>query len=293
MNNVSYLSLNAFFRSRFGQRVQKIPLDAGLGCPNRSDGSGGCIYCNARGSGTGMAARGISVRQQLHQGILWAKKRYKAKKFAAYFQSFSNTYATLSRLRQIYSEVADHPDVVAVAIGTRPDCVNKDILDLILDCFPQKMVWMEYGLQSASNDTLRRIRRGHDVESFIRAVEITRRYPFLICAHVIFGLPGEGEGEMMETVKLVRDLGIDGIKFHELYVIKDTVLGRMYLEGDYTPILQDTYARLVAKAIRLLPDSTVIQRLTGDPARGELLAPEWAANKQEIISKIHTFLDEV
>ncbi len=293
MNNLSYLSLNAFFKNRFGQRVQKIPLDAGLGCPNRAYGSGGCIYCNERGSGTGAAARGISIRQQLHQGILWAKKRYKARKFAAYFQSFSNTYGPLSRLRQIYGEVSDHPDVVAIAIGTRPDCINKDVLDLILECFPKKMVWMEYGLQSASDATLRRIKRGHDVETFVRAVEITRKYPFLICAHVIFGLPGEGEEEMLETVKLVRDLGIEGIKFHELYVIKDTALARMYLEGFYTPIAQDTYANLVAKAIKLLPDSTVIQRLTGDPAKGELLAPEWAANKQETISKIHAFLDMV
>jgi len=270
--------------------VQKIPLDAGLGCPNRSGGRAGCIYCNEKGSGTGASFKGLSIRQQLEEGIEWASRRYKAKRFAAYFQAFSNTYAPLERLQEIYMEVAGVAEVVAVAIGTRPDCVDKEVLDLIRSCFRDKMVWMEYGLQSSSDKTLKKIRRGHKVRDFIRAVEITKRYPFYICSHVIFGLPDEGRKEMLDTIRLVRELGIHGIKFHQLYVIKGTRLSSMYREGSYIPISQMEYAKMVAQAIKILPADTVIQRLTGDPAPGELEAPNWATRKQETISMIRKFL---
>ena len=286
-----FLSLNSFFRAHFGQRVQKIPLDAGLGCPNRVSGKGGCIYCNEKGSGTGASFKGLSIRQQLEMGMNWARKRYKAKRFAAYFQAFSNTFAPIEKLREIYSQVADVPEVVAVAIGTRPDCIDREVLDLIHTIFKDKMVWMEYGLQTASDTTLRLINRGHTVRDFTDAVELTRKYPFYICAHVIFGLPGEGEREMTQTVKLLRDLAIDGVKFHELYVVRGTPLSRMYQQGRYQPISQDFYAKMVAKAIGILSKETVIQRLTGDPAPGELVAPKWATRKQETISKINKYLE--
>ena len=287
----NFLSLNSFFRAHFGQRVQKIPLDAGLGCPNRVSERGGCIYCNEKGSGTGASFRGLSIRQQLETGMKWARRRYKARRFAAYFQAFSNTFASLDRLREIYSQVADVPEVVAVAIGTRPDCIDTDVLDLIHAIFKDKMVWMEYGLQSASDATLRLINRGHTVRDFSNAVRLTRQYPFYICAHVIFGLPGEGEGEMTQTVELLRDLAIDGVKFHELYVVRSTPLSHMYHQGRYEPISQDFYAKMVAKAIGILPKETVIQRLTGDPAPGELVAPKWAKRKQETISMIRKYLE--
>ncbi|NPA95419.1 MAG: TIGR01212 family radical SAM protein [Thermodesulfobacteria bacterium] len=292
-NGVKFLTLNQFFRKHFGQRVQKIPLDAGLGCPNRRGNSTGCIYCNARGSGTGASMRHIPLSLQLESGILWARRRYKAKRFAAYFQAYSNTYGPLEKLQEIYRQVACHDDVVAVAIGTRPDCIDKDVLDLIARCFQDKMVWMEYGLQSANNETLKGINRGHEVEDFVRAVELTRRYPFFICAHVIFGLPGEGQREMLETVRLLRDLRVDGVKFHELYVIKGTPMAQMFLQGHYAPITQVEYALTVARAIGMLPANTVIQRLTGDPAPGELLAPIWAAYKQETISLIKKFMRDL
>ncbi len=287
----NFLTLNKFFKKHFGKRVQKVPLDAGLGCPNRVSGKGGCIYCNEKGSGTGASLRNIPLRKQLLDGMEWAKRRYKAKLFAAYFQAFSNTFAPLDKLEEIYLQVANVPEVVAVAIGTRPDCINKQVLDLIASCFPDKMVWMEYGLQSASDLTLQAINRGHTVDDFIRAVELTKGYPFLICAHVIFGLPGEGKKEMEDTVRLVGALGVNGIKFHELYVIKGTPLCKIYRRGGYTPIDQDSYARMVAWAIRSLPTDTVIQRLTGDPAPGELEAPGWASKKQETIALIGKYLE--
>ena len=286
-----FLSLNSFFRAHFGERVQKIPLDAGLGCPNTINGKGGCIYCNEKGSGTGASFKGLSISQQLEMGMKWARKRYKARKFAAYFQAFSNTFAPIEKLRDIYSQVADLPEVVAVAIGTRPDCVDRDVLDLIHTIFKDKMVWLEYGLQSASDTTLRLINRGHTVKDFTDAVALTRRYPFHICAHVIFGLPGEDEREMTQTVELLKDLEIDGVKFHELYVVRGTSLSRLYQKGKYKPMSQDSYAKMVAKAIGILSQETVIHRLTGDPAPGELVAPKWATRKQETISMIHNYLE--
>ncbi len=291
---MSYLFLNQFLRSHFGQRVQKIPIDLGLSCPNRDPltRQGGCIYCNSKGSGTGAFDEGKSIRQQIMEGMKWARRRYKAKAFMAYFQSFSNTYAPLERLETCYLQAASFPEIVGVAIGTRPDCVDRQVLDLIQRIFQGRMVWMEYGLQSASDLTLERINRGHRVQDFIDAVHLTRQYPFFICAHVIFGLPGETLKEMMDTVRLLCKIEIDGVKFHELYVVRASRLHRLFEKGHYRPISMEEYARAVAQALRLLPDHTVIQRLTGDPAPGELVAPLWATDKAEIIRRINQYLQE-
>lgn len=290
---MTFLSLNEFLRQRFGKRVQKIPLDAGLSCPNRDPvtGLGGCIYCNLQGSGTGAFQKGQGIREQLAQGMKWARKRYKARAFIAYFQSFSNTFAPLERLEELYRQAASFPDIAGVAIGTRPDCVDPQVLELIDKIFDGKMVWMEYGLQSASDRTLERINRGHTVQDFVDAVSLTRKFPFLICAHVIFGLPGESRPDMLETARLLKGLEIDGVKFHELYVAENTRLHRLYEKGQYEPVSMEEYAEAVADAIRILPDETVVQRLTGDPAPGQLVAPEWAGRKAEIIKCINTCLD--
>lgn len=290
---MTYLSLNKFLRKEFGQRVQKIPLDAGLGCPNRDSGKkqGGCIYCNSKGSGTGAFLKGIGIREQIIQGMTWAKRRYKAKKFIAYFQSFSNTYAPLKQLAAIYNQAAEFQEIVGIAIGTRPDCIDLEVLKLIDRIFKGRMIWMEYGLQSASDSTLKKINRGHSVQDFIDAVELTKRFPFLICSHIIFGLPGENHRDMMNTIELIKELQIDGLKFHELYVVKDTALAKLYRHGSYVPLNRYEYALLVARAIKRLPRKIVIQRLTGDPAPDELLAPAWAVNKQETIKLIEQFLE--
>ncbi len=290
---MTFLSLNQFFREEFGGRVQKIPLDAGLGCPNRDPvtGRGGCIYCNPRGSGTGAWAKGHGIREQLLDGMRWARRRYRARLFMAYFQSYSNTFGSLEQLEALYRQAAAFPEVVGVAIGTRPDCVNQQVLELIARIFRGRMVWMEYGLQSASDETLHRIGRGHSVQAFADAVELTRNFPFRVCAHVMFGLPGEGRREMLATVRFLKKVGIDGIKFHQLYVIKQTRLHRLYERGEYQPVSMEEYAAIVAEALRILPPGTVIQRLTGDPAPGELVAPSWASRKQEIISLINHYME--
>ena len=289
-----YLDLNTYLKKRFGQRVQKIPIDAGLFCPNRdgTKGTGGCIYCDPRGSGTGAYKKGLSIKEQIERGMLWAKKRYKAKLFIAYFQAFSNTYAPVERLKKIYSQALLYPEIVGISIGTRPDCIDKEKLELISELAKDKMVWMEYGLQSASNKTLEFINRHSTVEDFIEAIKLTKQYKLLTCAHIIFGLPNETVKDMINTVKLLCDLKIDGVKFHQLYVLKGTKMEELYNKGQYEPIDIELYTDLVAKAIKMLPKDTVIQRISADPPRGELICPLWSFKKQEIKNKIWEKLNQ-
>ncbi len=277
-----YYSLNQFLKERFGERVQKIPLDAGFTCPNRdgTKGRGGCIYCNALGSGTGALKEGLSIREQMLKGMEWGARRYRARKFIAYFQAFSNTYAPLEVLRARYEEALIDARVVGLAVGTRPDCITEEIARLLASYKKRGLlVWVELGLQSVHNTTLARINRGHTFEDFLTALEILKRQDLLVCVHLILGLPGEGPLEMLETVKTLASLPVDGVKFHELYVVKGSALERLYRAGKYQPLSQGEYADLVAEALAHLPPQVVIQRLTGDPRPGELVAPAWAADK--------------
>ncbi|OQY11162.1 MAG: TIGR01212 family radical SAM protein, partial [Desulfobacteraceae bacterium 4572_187] len=229
--NKRYNDLNSYLRSIFGCRVQKITIDAGLSCPNR-DGkisTGGCIYCNTRGSGTGAHAKGYSVTDQILAGKKALSRRYKAKKFIAYFQSFSNTYAPLDQLKSLYEEALAIEDVV----GLSPDCVGEPVLKLIESYAKTYLVWIEYGLQSIHDKSLNLINRGHDLLCFKDAVDATLNRGIKICVHVIIGLPGEKRSHMLETAKTVAKLGIDGIKIHLLYVIKGTKLEKLYRQGSY------------------------------------------------------------
>lgn len=287
-----YYSLNAYLRSRFGCRVQKITIDAGMTCPNR-DGTittGGCIYCNARGSGSGAHARGLSIGAQVRQGAVWMRKRYKARKFMAYFQSFSNTYAPPEQLARMYQEALDQEDVVGLFIGTRPDCVDDAVLDLLQSFSKRTLVWMEYGLQSASDSTLKRINRGHDFATFADAVTRTRARGIAVCAHIILGLPGEDRPMILKTTQALADLGVDGVKLHLLYVVSQTALARMYDEQRYRCLTQDQYVALVVDVLERLPEGMVIQRLTGDPHPDALVAPRWALQKADTRHKIEQAL---
>jgi uncharacterized protein len=289
-----YQDLNTHLRDLFGCRVQKITVDAGLTCPNR-DGSlstGGCIYCNERGSGTGAHARNLSITDQLLRGKAWMSRRYKAKKFIAYFQSFSNTYAPPEKLEQLYNEALAVRDVVGLSIGTRPDCVDAKVIDLLASYTPRHLVWVEYGLQSAHDETLERINRGHTVSCFRQAVTATQSRGIRICAHVILGLPGETADQMMETARLLPELGIDGVKIHLLYVVRGTNLEAIYRRGEYQCLGQEEYARLVCRFIERLSPGTVIHRLTGDPHPEELVAPVWALDRNGTLTLIRNRLEQ-
>ena len=213
-----YSDYNTYLRQLFGQRVQKISIDAGLSCPNR-DGvlsTKGCIYCNLKGSGSGLFAKGLSIKEQIEKGKIGMIKKYKAKKFLAYFQSYTNTYTSYDHMQQMFDEVFACEDMVGMSIGTRPDCIDKQKLDLIASYAKSYLVWLEYGLQSAHNTTLKTINRGHRVEDFFKAVDLTRGRGINICAHVILGLPGENRKMMLQTAKLLADSQINGVKIHLL-----------------------------------------------------------------------------
>jgi radical SAM protein (TIGR01212 family) len=283
-----YNDLNTYLRSLFGCRVQKITVDAGLTCPNRDGtvGTGGCIYCNPRGSGTGAHTAGLSITEQLQQGKQALAKRYSARKFIAYFQSFSNTYAPVGRLQALYEEALAVTDIVGLSVGTRPDCVSEPVLDLLQTYTAHHLIWLEYGLQSAHDATLKFINRGHDRQAFCRAVEMTRNRGLKICAHVILGLPGERRRQMMQTADLLADLDVDGVKLHLLYVIRGTRLEALYREGRMRCLQQRQYVELVCDFLERLPRRMVIQRLTGDPHAQELVAPDWALRKNETLTAI-------
>ncbi|MEN6473781.1 MAG: TIGR01212 family radical SAM protein [Syntrophaceae bacterium] len=286
-----YHTFNAFLHARFGRRVQKLSLDAGLSCPHRDAyGRGGCIYCNAQGSGTGKAAQGFGLKEQIETQMLAASKRYNARAFIAYFQSYSNTYAPLEELKGIYDTVLPYPEIVGMSIGTRPDCVDEEILKLIASYADKRLVWMEYGLQSANNETLKRINRGHDRQCFQTAVALTAHYPLRICAHVIIGLPGEGPQDYLATARFIAALPITDIKIHLMYVIRGTPLEGLYSAGSYTPLELDDYAMAVAEFLAHLPADMVVQRITGDPHPQELVAPAWALEKLRVISAIHGYM---
>lgn len=276
-----YNDLNSYLRSLFGERVQKITVDAGLSCPNRdgSKGFGGCIYCNPQGSGTGLSSCGLSIASQIESAKKGVGQRYKAKKFLAYFQSFTNTYAPCERLKEMYDEAFSVEGVVGLSIGTRPDCVDEEKIDLIAGYAKDHLIWMEYGLQSVHDITLEKINRGHDYEAFVKAVEMTRGRGIKICCHIILGLPGETREMMLESARKIASLGIDGIKLHLLYVVKGTVLDAMYQKGEYECLSRDQYSELACDFLELLPREMIIHRITADPHPDELVAPMWLLDK--------------
>lgn len=284
-----YYDLNTYFKNRFGQRVHKITIDAGMSCPNR-DGrlsTSGCIYCNQSGSGTGLFHQGMSVTDQLQHAKAYITKRFKARQFIAYFQAFTNTYAPVAHLRRLYDEALAVEDVVGLAVGTRPDCVDGEKLDLLQGYAENRLIWIEYGLQSAHDRTLTRINRGHDFKAFQQAVEATQNRGIAICAHVILGLPGETREDMLETAKILSRMGIDGLKLHLLYVIRGTEMEKQYRDGTYTCLTMPEYADLVCEFLACIPKNVVIQRLTSDPHPHELVAPAWALQKSDIRNRIH------
>ncbi len=290
-----YRDYNTYLRELFGERVQKIALDAGLGCPNR-DGtvSGeGCIFCDRLGSGTGaLVEKGYALREQIDQGRKYMQRRYKAKKFIAYFQSFSNTYAPLSTLKSLYDEALAPSDIVGLSVATRPDCIDTDRLKLLNSYRERALIWLEYGLQSAHDKTLQIINRGHDVACFERAVLKTREWGLNICVHVILGLPGENREMMLETARFLARLPVQGVKIHLLYVVRGTPLARQYEQGTFRCLERQEYADLVVDFLELLPGNVVVQRLTGDPGRADLIAPAWAKEKRENLTLIRKKLEE-
>lgn len=283
-----YQLFSQHLKERFGTRVHKISVDAGFGCPNRSGGraGAGCLFCDPGGSGAVGIERQLSVAEQLEQGKEIMIRKYKAGKFMAYFQPFSNTFAPVSRLRALYDEALAVDDILGLAIGTRPDCVPAEVLDLLVEYDQRTYLWLELGLQSSHDRTLTWMRRGHDFATFARTCREARARGIRVCAHVILGLPGESHDEMLETADVLAELHIEGVKLHLLHVLSNTPLGDLYAANQIRVMEMQEYVGLVVDVMERLHPATLIHRLTGDGPRAQLLAPLWSLNKWEVLNAI-------
>lgn len=287
---------NAFgldLRRRYGCTVYKLTIDAGFTCPNL-DGvisRGGCTFCNNVGFSPATRRPRRSIRDQLIEGMKFKRRRYGAEKFIAYFQAFTNTHAPVNELAATYDEAWQFEDVVGMAVGTRPDCVDAAKLDLIAGYANRGEIWIEYGLQSAHDATLRRINRGHDYASFVEAVRLTAGLPIKICVHTILGLPGETPAMMLETHARVASLPIDAIKIHPLHILPETVMERQYRAGKLTVLSRHEWIDTLCDVLEILPARMLIQRLHADAPPGILVAPTWCGNKAAALNAVDRELE--
>lgn len=284
-----YNNLSGYLKTKYGKRVGKICIDGGFSCPNRDGtcGRGGCIFCGERGAGEHIDPT-VSIREQVLCGL--EKGRHEG--YIAYFQNFTNTYAPTDVLKERYDSALIDKRILALAIGTRPDCITEETAHLISSYTDRVDVWVELGLQSASDKTAEVINRGYKTEVYLKASEILRKYSIPFVTHMIIGLPNEGEREIDSTVDLINKSASSGIKIHSIYVMKGTRLEEMYREKLYTPPTFEEYTRLAARSIeRLRPDITV-HRITGDCPSGLLIAPTWNKDKNAVIEKIRSILEE-
>ncbi len=282
-----YYALSAYCRERFGRKIRKIPLDAGSTCPNR-DGylsHKGCVFCNPLGSGTGLRAQGLDLSVQWNFWVERFRRKYNTELFWAYLQSYSNTYGSISRLRDLLDSLTSLPEAVAFSLGTRPDCLNAEKIRLIAEQ-PLAEKWLDIGLQSANEDTLARINRGHDFAAFAQAAKLAQVHGLRVCAHVMHGLPGETSEDFWQTLKKVNALPIAGIKLHNCYVARGSTLHARFTQGRYRPGSMEEYVQAAAHGLALLRPDIVIHRLNADPQPGELVAPAWAGKKREVLAAV-------
>jgi uncharacterized protein len=288
-----YRTFNNYLRKEFGARVYRVPLDAGFTCPNR-DGTrafGGCTFCDERGSGAPTIKNALSIRRQMETGMARIRKRFKANKFLAYFQAFTNTYAPEGILRELYDSSLDYPDVVGLCIGTRPDCLDDNILNLLEEYHRRTFLFLEVGVQTVHNRTLDAINRGHSSEEFFDVVKRAQARGFRLATHLIFGLPGESEADMMETVRQIAPLKLEALKIHQLCIYKGTPMEDDYKAGRLQLLEEDQYVRLVADALELIPKETVIMRLVAEGSQDEIIAPAWCFEKERVMNKIEAELE--
>lgn len=290
-----YQTLDQYYKSRFGGKVYKLALDAGFTCPNRDStlDTRGCIFCSAGGSGDFAEASCGSVAEQVEAAKLRVSKKAKnAVGYIAYLQSYTNTYAPVARLRELYFSVESCKDIVGISIATRPDCLGEDVLELLSELNQKIPVFVELGLQTIWEETASLIRRGYTLEVFDKALENLKKIGVNVIVHVILGLPGETHEMMLETVKYVGKSGADGIKIQLLHILKETDLYEMYRNGLCDAMEENEYLTLVCEALEWLPSNMVIHRLTGDGPKSTLVAPLWSANKREVLNRLRKMLEE-
>lgn len=288
MRRKAFRLYSTYLKQRFNGRVHKISIDAGFGCPNRRGGrdAHGCLFCEPGGSGSVGIERDAAIPLQLERAKELMRRKYRAKYFIAYFQPFSNTFAPVDVLRNCYDQALDVDAVVGLAIGTRPDCLPPETLDLLAEYDRRTYLWLELGLQSIHDRTLNYLQRGHDYQCFLDAYQQAKARGLRVCVHLILGLPGESREEMLATAEEMARLRVDGVKLHLLHVLDGTPLGELYKQGQVPMFELQEYVELAVDVIERLPPDTLIQRLTGDGPRHILLAPLWSMNKWEVLNAI-------
>lgn len=293
-NGKRYHSLNYFLRDKFGEKVFKVSLDGGFSCPNR-DGKiskGGCLFCSERGSGDFAGDREFSISKQFADVKNMMSNKWKSGKYIAYFQAYTNTYAPVEILRKKYEEALSQEGVVAMAIATRPDCLENDVLDLLDEINKKVYLWIELGLQTSNDESAKRINRGYSLNVFEDAMKKLKERNIDVVVHDILGLPGETKEDMLKTINYIAHSGAKGIKFHLLHLMKQTPLVKIYEKGNLEFLSQEDYIELITKGISMLPEDMVVHRLTGDAPRELLIGPMWSLKKWEVLNSIDKTLEE-
>ncbi len=289
-----YNSLNYFLRKKFNEKVYKVSLDGGFTCPNR-DGTlsnKGCIFCSENGSGEFAGSRKKSITDQIEEQLELISKKFPHGDVIAYFQNFTNTYGDLEYLKKIYEEALSHPRVIGLAIATRPDCIDDNILDLLEELNKKTFLWIELGLQTSDEQTAIDINRGWKLEVFDKIVKKLNNKDIKVVAHIILGLPNEDRETMLSSIKYIVEKKVWGIKFHLLHIIKNTNLEKLYIDTNFHTLTKDEYIDTVTEGIQILDKNMVIHRLTGDGSRETLIEPRWSLDKRNVLNSIEKYLKE-
>jgi radical SAM protein (TIGR01212 family) len=289
-----FRSYNKWLKEKFGERVYKVIVDAGFTCPNR-DGTvavGGCAYCNNSSFRPPSAIKTDPIRDQVREGIEYISKRFHANKYIIYFQPFTNTYADTDYLRRLYTEAIDHPDVVGLAIGTRPDCVDEQKITMIDEIAQRTFVSLEFGVESIYDDTLRRVNRGHDYQAFLNAIEWVRGRSIHIGAHLILGFPWETRNQWLSMAAEMSRAGVDALKIHHLHIVRGTALAAEYARNPFRVLGYEEYLDLLCDFIERLDPKIVIERMFGEAPYGLLVAPNWKRTKNDLVLDIQRKFEE-
>lgn len=281
--------LNDFLKEKFNEKIYKVSLDGGFTCPNR-DGKvsrGGCIFCSENGSGDFTATKLKSIHAQIEEQIDLVSKKYKGDKYIAYFQNFTNTYAEVSYLRKIYEEALSHEKIVGLAIATRPDCLEDDVLELLVELNKKTFLWVELGLQTVNDDVAKYFNRAYETEIYKEASEKLNRLNIKFVTHIIIGLPKEENDDYLKTAIFAQNCGTWGIKLHLMYVVKNTPLEKLYLNGALKVNTKEEYVEKVVNVLENISSEIVVHRLTGDGDRETLVAPLWSIKKIDVLNSIH------
>lgn len=286
-------TLNAYLKNRFSRKIYKLTLDGGMTCPNRDGkvGFGGCIFCGGNGSGSFCPSVDLSITAQIEEGKKLLKNKIKEGGYIAYFQSHTNTYAAVPYLRKIFYEAVNHPDIVGISIGTRPDCLEDDVLKLLEELAKIKPLWVELGLQTINENTAKLINRCYPLKVYDQAVKNLKSIGAEVVTHVILGLPGESEEQMLETVAYSSKVS-DGIKLQLLHVLRDTKLYEMYQKEPFKIFSMEEYTELLCRCIEIIPKNVVIHRMTGDGDKRLLIEPMWSGNKKVVLNYINKAFSE-